>query len=138
MFLIAGLDLCHLKSCVIEASLSGVDWHAIDRRESSTDLRGLSMRTITRTFFIVYAGELQMARPRQIGENHRGCDDSVLSVFEVFGDLIYPTSGRTRYIALAWPNQRPVLPSRACIIWTHTHVYASRGWCTENQGRTLT
>jgi hypothetical protein len=85
---VAGLtNGSNLKSWMIEISGPEGDWIEVDRHENNDDLNGGNR---IKTFAIASAEMCHRIRLRQIGKNHLGGDQLVLSAFEIFGTLIEP------------------------------------------------
>jgi hypothetical protein len=81
---IRGVALNNLKSWIVEISTDGVDWTEIDRQIDSQALSGVQK---TDSFEVSGSHECRFIRLSQIGRNHLGNDQLVLSGFEVFGTL---------------------------------------------------
>jgi hypothetical protein len=73
------------KSWVIEASMDGIMWVEVDRKENNHDLDGKDVR---RTYRCVSSPLCKYFRLRQTRKNHAGKDWLILSGMEVFGTLI--------------------------------------------------
>jgi len=81
----SGQNWCHLKNWVIEGSDDGVEWAEIDRRVDDTKLNGGKAFAY---YPIEQSGEYRMIRLRQIGPNHHGRNDLLLSALEIYGALV--------------------------------------------------
>ena len=80
-----------LRSWVFEVSNDGNEWHVVDRRENSEDLKGAF---VTRNFSVSVPvhGSFRFVRLRQTGKNHGGSEGSpddtlIVIALEVFGTL---------------------------------------------------
>jgi hypothetical protein len=85
----------HIRSWVVEGSVTGTRWETLDKRKNCDDLNG---PRLVRTFPIAQGREVALIRIRQKDVNHMvgpytpgvsgGKHSLVLSDFEIFGELI--------------------------------------------------
>jgi hypothetical protein len=74
----------HLRSWVIEGSIDGLTWTAVDRRTNNDDLNGESL---IGAFSVRKSSEYRFLRLRQTGRNHSNDHTLAFYHFEVFGNL---------------------------------------------------
>jgi hypothetical protein len=74
----------HLKSWLVETSADGKNWRKVAHEEDNKQLTG-SM--VTAAFPIAGAGD-RFIRLVNIGRNYLGIDRFIISVWEIFGNLI--------------------------------------------------
>jgi hypothetical protein len=79
------VDWYTLKNWVVEVSVDGQTWVAIDWRENNQELNN---RNVTRTFMVTKSKDGIFIRLTNVGRNHNGADQLVVSSFEIFGWLI--------------------------------------------------
>jgi hypothetical protein len=75
----------HLKSWLVETSVDGGNWREVARQEDNTQLNG---RLFTDTFPVAGGGECRFIRLVNIGRNHFGNGELVITAWEIFGSLI--------------------------------------------------
>jgi hypothetical protein len=76
---------CHLKSWVVETSVDGDNWREVAREEDREQLNGSRFTSI---FTVAGGGECRFIRLVNIGRNHHGSDQVMISAWEIFGNLI--------------------------------------------------
>jgi hypothetical protein len=75
----------HLKLWLVETSTDGENWREVAREEDNKQLNG--SRFIA-TFPVAGGGECRFIRLVNIGRNHVGSDQLVISAWEIFANLI--------------------------------------------------
>jgi hypothetical protein len=75
----------HLKSWLVETSADGECWREVAREEDNGQLNGPSR---TGTFAVADGGRCRFIRLVNIGRNHFGQDNILISAWEIFGSLI--------------------------------------------------
>jgi hypothetical protein len=75
----------HLKSWLVETSTDGENWREVAREEDNNQLNG---RWFIATFPVAGGGECRFIRLVNIGRNHEGDDQLIISAWEIFGNLI--------------------------------------------------
>jgi hypothetical protein len=75
----------HLNSWLVETSVDGKNWREVAREEGNTQLNG---ERFTGTFAVAAGGECRFIRLVNIGRNHFGDDQRVISPWEIFGSLV--------------------------------------------------
>jgi hypothetical protein len=78
-------DDSHLKSWHVETSADGESWREVAREEDSNQLNG---KLFTGTFPVAGGGECRFIRLVNVGRNHKGNDQLVISAWEIFGNLV--------------------------------------------------
>jgi hypothetical protein len=76
----ADANRSHLRSWAIEGSDDGASWTEIDRRENNNDLNG---ELAVKTFVVAPSASFRRIALRQIGLNHKGGNELILSAFEL-------------------------------------------------------
>jgi hypothetical protein len=76
---------CHLKLWLVETSVDGKSWREVAREENNNQLNGVWLAV---TFAVAGGGECRFIRLVNIGRNHRGDDQLLISAWEIFGSLI--------------------------------------------------
>jgi hypothetical protein len=80
-----GLGNSHLKSWLVETSADGENGREVAREEDNEQLNG---SRFTGTFAVADGGESRFIRLVNIGKNHYGDDQIVISAWEIFGSLV--------------------------------------------------
>jgi hypothetical protein len=75
----------HLKSWLVETSADGESWREVDHQEDNKQLKGT---WFTGTFAVAGVGECRFIRLVNIGRNHFGDDQLLISAWEIFGTLL--------------------------------------------------
>jgi hypothetical protein len=75
----------HLKSWLVETSVDGKSWREVAREENNEQLNG---EWFTSTFAVTGGGECRFIRLVNIGKNHYGDGQLVISAWDIFGNLI--------------------------------------------------
>jgi hypothetical protein len=75
----------NLKSWKVEASLDGDHWDELDHREDNSEL---NEKNVTGTFEVGRSQICRYMKLTNIGRNHRGSDQLIISAFDIFGSLI--------------------------------------------------
>jgi hypothetical protein len=75
----------HLKSWLVETSTDGENWREVAREKDNKQLNG---KWFTATFPVAGGGECRFIRLVNIGRNHEGDGQLVISAWEIFGNLI--------------------------------------------------
>jgi hypothetical protein len=75
----------HLKSWLVETSTDGESWQEVAHEEDNKQLNGTYF---TATFAVAGGGECRFIRLVNIGRNHWGSDDIIISAWEIFGSLV--------------------------------------------------
>jgi hypothetical protein len=79
------LGIAHLKSWLVETSADGKSWREVAREEDNEQLNG---PLLAGTFAVADSGKCRFIRLGQIGRNHHGDDQLLISAWEIFGSLI--------------------------------------------------
>jgi hypothetical protein len=75
----------HLKSWLVETSTDGKSWLMVAREDDNQLLNG---RSFTATFTVAAGAECRFIRLVNIGRNHHGDGQLVITAWEIFGGLI--------------------------------------------------
>jgi hypothetical protein len=75
----------HRKSWLVETSADGESWREVAREEDNEQLNG---KWFAGTFAVAGDGECRFIRLVNIGRNHWGSDQIVISAWEIFGSLV--------------------------------------------------
>jgi hypothetical protein len=75
----------HLKSWIVETSADGESWREVAHEENNERLNG---SRFTGTFTAAGGGACRLIRLVNIGKNHQGSDQLVVSAWEIFGNVI--------------------------------------------------
>jgi hypothetical protein len=75
----------HLKSWLIQTSTDGKSWREVACEEGNEQLNG---KRFTCTFPVARSGACRFIRLVNMGKNHHGSDQLVISAWEIFGSLI--------------------------------------------------
>jgi hypothetical protein len=75
----------HLKSWLIQTSTDGVSWWKVACEKGNEQLNG---KRFTCTFPVAGGGVCRFIRLVNMGKNHHGSDQLVISAWEIFGSLI--------------------------------------------------
>jgi len=80
----SGPGFSHIKSWIIEGSVSGHEWVIIDSKQNNFDL---NRRNAIVSYSIINEGQFRYIRIKQTGKNHSGSNYLCLAGLELFGKL---------------------------------------------------